>query len=227
MWALVENNQIKKMFQRPKATLIGSVQHPKEIFTLWPKSKLKEHGILPYREVNIVDNMPDDTMPAGFDEKYYRTNAGTTTIYRDEVVKTFTKVLKPLPQLKQVKLEGLKQHRERVINSGIVYTNTANTSGVIQTDEKSRDNIQSAYLLSTVNQWANTHTWRTRSNQKLLMDSVDLKKMATIVGKRTALCFHLHGVHEDAIKALTSKNAVRNYDFTSSPSWPVMPPQII
>ena len=213
MWALVVNNQIKKMFRRPKATLIGSVQHPKEIFTLWPKSKLKEHGILPYREEN----------PSNFNKKYYRLNAGTTTIYRDEVVKTFTKVLKPLPQLKQVKLKGLKQHRERVINSGIVYTNTANTSGVIQTDEKSRDNIQSAYLLSTVNQWANTHTWRTRSNQKLLMDSVDLKKMATIVGKRTALCFHLHGVHEDAIKSLTSKNAVRNYDFTSSPSWPAIP----
>ena len=35
MWALVENNQISKVFKNPKSITIGDVNYPSNIFSVW------------------------------------------------------------------------------------------------------------------------------------------------------------------------------------------------
>jgi len=52
MWALVENNQVSKVYTRPKAITIGDVSYPQNIFMLWSSSELEAIGIY---EI-IVDN---------------------------------------------------------------------------------------------------------------------------------------------------------------------------
>ena len=52
MWALVENNQVSKVYTRPKAITIGDVSYPQNIFMLWSNDELEAIGIY---EV-VVDN---------------------------------------------------------------------------------------------------------------------------------------------------------------------------
>ena len=52
MWALVENNEVSKVYTRPKAITIGDVNYPSNIFMLWSSSELEAIGIY---EV-VVDN---------------------------------------------------------------------------------------------------------------------------------------------------------------------------
>jgi len=52
MWALVENNEVTKVYTRPKALTIGDVNYPQNIFMLWSSEELEAIGIY---EV-VVDN---------------------------------------------------------------------------------------------------------------------------------------------------------------------------
>jgi len=45
MWALVENNQVSKVYTRPKAITIGDVNYPSNIFMLWSSDELEAIGI--------------------------------------------------------------------------------------------------------------------------------------------------------------------------------------
>ena len=45
MWALVENNQVSKVYTRPKAITIGDVSYPQNIFMLWSSDELEAIGI--------------------------------------------------------------------------------------------------------------------------------------------------------------------------------------
>ena len=52
MWALVENNEVSKVYKNPKTITIGDVSYPQNIFMLWSSSELEAIGIY---EI-IVDN---------------------------------------------------------------------------------------------------------------------------------------------------------------------------
>ena len=52
MWALVESNNVTKVYTRPKAITIGDISYPQNIFMLWTSSELEAIGIY---EV-VVDN---------------------------------------------------------------------------------------------------------------------------------------------------------------------------
>jgi hypothetical protein len=52
MWALVENNEVSKVFPRPKAITIGDVNYPSNIFSVWSSDDLEGIGIY---EV-VIDN---------------------------------------------------------------------------------------------------------------------------------------------------------------------------
>jgi hypothetical protein len=52
MWALVESNNVTKVYTKPKAITIGDVSYPQNIFMLWSSSELEAIGIY---EI-IVDN---------------------------------------------------------------------------------------------------------------------------------------------------------------------------
>ena len=45
MWALVEDNAITKIINRPKSMVIGDTRHSRKIFELWSKSELEAKGI--------------------------------------------------------------------------------------------------------------------------------------------------------------------------------------
>ena len=45
MYALVENNQITKLINNPKSLMIGDVNYPAKIFSLWSQSELNAIGI--------------------------------------------------------------------------------------------------------------------------------------------------------------------------------------
>jgi len=45
MWALVESNNVTKVYTRPKAITIGDVSYPQNIFMLWTSSELEAIGI--------------------------------------------------------------------------------------------------------------------------------------------------------------------------------------
>ena len=52
MWALVENNQVSKVYTRPKAITIGDVNYPQNVMSSWSSEDLEAIGIY---EV-VVDN---------------------------------------------------------------------------------------------------------------------------------------------------------------------------
>ena len=47
MWARVEGASIKEIIPRPKAMIIGDIQYPQNIFSLWAAANLKGIGIYP------------------------------------------------------------------------------------------------------------------------------------------------------------------------------------
>ena len=52
MWALVENNEISKVFKNPKSITIGDVNYPSNIFSVWSSDDLEGIGIYDV----IIDN---------------------------------------------------------------------------------------------------------------------------------------------------------------------------
>ena len=52
MWARLESNTIKEILRRPKALIVGGVQYPSNIFSMWTEAELVTIGIVPI----TVDN---------------------------------------------------------------------------------------------------------------------------------------------------------------------------
>lgn len=77
MWCLVKNKKVVQTFRRPKPLTIENVQYPSNIFTLWPKDKLKTLGIYEYREKKA---------PAG--ERITSTTIKIHANYVEEIIET-------------------------------------------------------------------------------------------------------------------------------------------
>ena len=75
MWALVENNEVSKVYTRPKAITIGDVSYPQNIFMLWSSDELEAIGIY---EV-IVDN-------SNFKNPSYYINTNQSFDFANDVV---------------------------------------------------------------------------------------------------------------------------------------------
>ena len=52
MWALVELNNVTKVYTRPKSITVGDIQYPSNIFMLWTSSELEAIGIYSV----VIDN---------------------------------------------------------------------------------------------------------------------------------------------------------------------------
>ena len=68
MYALVENNQIKKIITNPKSLVIGDVRYPAKIFQLWSQNELNGIGI--YEVVTDFSNRKDNEYYVNTDEQY-------------------------------------------------------------------------------------------------------------------------------------------------------------
>ena len=57
MWGLVDSGSITKLINNPKALVIGDVQYPAKIFSLWSKSELEAIGIyeVEFDNTNKID----------------------------------------------------------------------------------------------------------------------------------------------------------------------------
>ena len=68
MYALVEDNQITKIINNPKAMIINDVQYPAKIFQLWSKDELNAIGI--YEIVTDSTNKKDEAYYINTNEEY-------------------------------------------------------------------------------------------------------------------------------------------------------------
>ena len=75
MWALVESNNITKVYTRPKGLTIGEVNYPSNIFMLWTSSELEAIGIY---EI-VIDN-------SNLKSQEYYTNTNQTFAFADGTV---------------------------------------------------------------------------------------------------------------------------------------------
>jgi len=79
MWALVENNQVSKVYTRPKAITIGDVSYPQNIFMLWSSEELEAIGI--YEVVVDNDNFKNPSYYINTDQSFDFSNDVVTASY--------------------------------------------------------------------------------------------------------------------------------------------------
>ena len=79
MYALVEDNEIKKIITNPKPMIIDDVQYPAKIFQLWSEAELNAIGI--YKVVTDSSNKKD--------EQYYINTNEEYTYANDEVTRSW------------------------------------------------------------------------------------------------------------------------------------------
>ena len=79
MWALVENNNVVKVFTRPKAITIGDINYPSNIMSVWSSEELEAIGIY---EVTIDNSNLKD-------ESYYINGQESFTFADGVVTKSF------------------------------------------------------------------------------------------------------------------------------------------
>jgi hypothetical protein len=75
MWALVESDNVTRVFTRPKGITVGEVNYPSNIFMLWTASELEALGIY---EV-VIDN-------TNLKDKEYYINTNQSFDFADGVV---------------------------------------------------------------------------------------------------------------------------------------------
>ena len=68
MYALVENNQITQLINNPKSLMIGDVNYPAKIFSVWSQSELNAIGI--YEVVTDSTNKKDEKWYINTNESY-------------------------------------------------------------------------------------------------------------------------------------------------------------
>ena len=68
MYAIVENNEVKKIITNPKSIVIGDVRYPAKIFQLWSASELNAIGI--YEVITDSTNKKDEAYYINTNEEY-------------------------------------------------------------------------------------------------------------------------------------------------------------
>ena len=68
MYAIVENNEVKKIITNPKSIVIGDVRYPAKIFSVWSASELNAIGI--YEVITDSSNFKDEAYYNNMNEQY-------------------------------------------------------------------------------------------------------------------------------------------------------------
>jgi hypothetical protein len=76
MWGLVESGSITKIINKPKALVIGDVQYPAKIFSVWSMSELNAIGI--YEVITDSSNRKDEKWYINTNESYAFTDNQVT-----------------------------------------------------------------------------------------------------------------------------------------------------
>ena len=76
MYAIVENNEVKKIITNPKSIVIGDVRYPAKIFSVWSASELNAIGI--YEVITDSSNYKDEAYYINTNEEYNFANNQAT-----------------------------------------------------------------------------------------------------------------------------------------------------
>ena len=93
MWALVENNQVSKVYTRPKAITIGDVSYPQNIFMLWSSDELEAIGI--YSVVVDNDNFKNPSYYINTNQSFDFANDVVTASYGTATAKNLDDTTDP------------------------------------------------------------------------------------------------------------------------------------
>ena len=95
MWAQVSGDSVIRIISSPIALEINSIQYPRNIFTVWSASELKDIGIYPYSETLV-------------NQRYHWTGSLSYNIGADAVTGTHTTTDKDVADLKEGMLQQTK-----------------------------------------------------------------------------------------------------------------------
>jgi hypothetical protein len=121
MWALVESNNVTKVYTRPKGLTIGEVNYPSNIFMLWTSSELEAIGI--YAVVIDNSNFKDQEYYINTDQSFAFADGTVTASYGTATARPLDNVLftaqdetDGLGTEGEIKQYGLKPQYKGVIN---------------------------------------------------------------------------------------------------------------
>ena len=122
MWALVESDNVTKVYTRPKAITIGDINYPSNIFMLWTASELEALGI--YEIVIDNTNLKDKEYYINTNQSFDFADGVVTASYGvatakplDDVLFTAQEETDGLGTEGEIKQYGLKPQHKAVINS--------------------------------------------------------------------------------------------------------------
>ena len=122
MWALVESDNVTKVYTRPKGVTVGEVNYPSNIFMLWTASELEALGI--YEIVIDNTNLKDKEYYINTNQSFDFADGVVTASYGvatakplDDVLFTAQEETDGLGTEGEIKQYGLKPQHKAVINS--------------------------------------------------------------------------------------------------------------
>ena len=121
MYALIENNEIKKIYNKPRALTIGDIQYPSNIFSLWSKEEKEAKGI--YEVVFDNSNKKDEAYYINTNQSFAfaggvaTASFGTATAKELDDRNEVDEAGEPLLDEKgnQVVTKGLKSQKKEII----------------------------------------------------------------------------------------------------------------
>jgi len=127
MWGLIENNEIKKIINKPKGLVIGDIQYSRNIFSFrWTNEEREAIGI--YEVVFDNSNKKDEAYYTNTNQSFNFADGVVTASFGSATAKAIADSLwtqadsdnGDLPDDKEVgdvKVEGLKTKHKRIIKS--------------------------------------------------------------------------------------------------------------
>ena len=126
MWALVEDNAITKIINKPKGMVIGDTRHSRKIFELWSAEELEAIGI--YEIVFDNSNKKDEEYYINTDQSFDYADGQVTASYGTATPKAIADSLwtqedsdnGDMPDDKEVgdvKVKGLKTLKKQIIKN--------------------------------------------------------------------------------------------------------------
>ena len=111
MWALVESNNVTKVYTRPKAITIGDVSYPQNIFMLWSSDELEAIGI--YEVVVDNSNLKNGEYYINTNQSFAFASGTVTASYGTATAKAIDDVTDEYDNVTR----GLKWNHKQVINA--------------------------------------------------------------------------------------------------------------
>ena len=184
MWALVEDNAITKIINKPKGMVIGDTRHSRKIFELWSAEELEAIGI--YEIVFDNSNKKDEEYYINTDQSFDYADGQVTASYGTATPKAIADSLwtqedsdnGDMPDDKEVgdvKVKGLKTLKKEIIKSQASGLLTPTDWYVLKATDVAEYSVPSAVSIFRADV-------RTRSNEMetAIDNSSDVDALATL-----------------------------------------------